>query len=704
MKLRSYIFVILGAGMLFFGADLSKNKYNPEKEAVIMKGVLSVLNAAHFSPKEINDEFSATAFKNYLDNMDSGRRFLTQQDIAELSQYEYLLDEEILQGKNDFFNLSYDLLKEGVLKVKGYYEELIDYDFDFTKDESIEFDPDKKPFASNDEELKDYWRKFIKYELMTRVASYEDDQKDAEEKKSRAQLTERARDNVRKMFDRIFNNWTKLTRMHRYEVFVNSIITLYDPHSTYFTPKGKEDFKLRMSGALEGIGARLQPDGDYTKVVSIITGGPAWKQNELEVNDLILKVAQKGKDPINAVGMHIDDVVSMIRGKKGTKVTLTVKKVDGMQKDITIERDKVITDETITAQAIKINNKDKVEKIGYIKLQSFYADLEDEDRTCSKDVAKELRKLMDDNVKGIILDLRNNGGGYLHEVVNMSGLFIKDGPIVQVKGRRSGVRKYFDEDDKVLYTGPLVVLVNSISASASEILAGALQDYGRAIIVGSKATYGKGTVQSFYDLDRVIRTDESFKPLGEIKMTTQKYYRVAGGSTQLKGVISDIVLPDRLQYVDVGERENETAIPWSKIDALNFKQDVFKIENLRTISELSQQRVKQNERFLLIEESAAKLKERREDSDYTLNLEDYIYDLKENKKEIEHYKMTKENIANLEVEYVSTDLPSFQSDTTRKVRYEALQKSVLKDIYISEGLNIVYDVIQQEKNRLGYKE
>ncbi|HPG09427.1 MAG TPA: carboxy terminal-processing peptidase [Saprospiraceae bacterium] len=710
MKFRSYFVVLLGAGLLFFSAKLNKTEYNPEKESVIMQAVNNVLKLGHFQPKDVDDNLSAKLYKEYLDNLDGGRRFLTQGDIAQMDAYKLQLDDEINNGTNEFFDLSYQLISDGVKKAKDIYDGLKDQPYDFTLDESIEFDPEKKPFAKDDAELTDYWRKALKYEFMTRLVRRMEDQesKPDAEKESREEMEKKIRESMKTMFDRAFNNWLKLTRTHRFDVYMNSFTGLFDPHTNYLTPKGKEDFDLRMSGALEGIGARLQADGDYTKVFEIVPGGPAFKQGDLQVNDLVLKVQQEGQDAVDAVGMHIDDVVSMIRGKKGTQVTITVKKQDGTVQDITIIRDKVVTNEEIAAQYLMLEDPEVGDKIGYINLESFYADL-DGDRSCSQDVSDALTKLQADGAKGMILDLRNNGGGYLHEVIKMTGLFIEDGPVVQVKARRGGAREFDDEDKGVVYTGPLVVLVNAYSASASEIITAALQDYNRAVIVGGKATFGKGTVQSFYDLDQISRGADAFKPLGEIKMTTQKYYRINGGSTQLKGVASDIVLPDRYAYFDVGEREYDSAMDWSQIDPLTYNQTVYQVRNMDLLRINSQKRVASSDRFRLIDENSKRLKDRSEDTEVTLNLDKFLAERAREKEENKKYEGLNDDLVDLDASMLDEEEdaeinPAVPQDSTMIIRYRNLQKSVKKDLYIDESVHILNDMMLMDKSKVGMKE
>ncbi|MEO1715046.1 MAG: S41 family peptidase, partial [Bacteroidota bacterium] len=378
---------------------------------------------------------------------------------------------------------------------------------------------------------------------------------------------------VLKTFDDWYERLEKRKRSDYLSIYINSITNVFDPHTSYFEPIEKQNFDINMSGKLEGIGARLQSDGNYTKITSVIVGGPAWKQGDLKENDKIMKVAQDGEDPIDVTGMQLDDVVSQIRGEKGTKVILTVKKIDGSIADIEIVRDVVILEEGF-AKSLILHTTAK-EKVGFISLPRFYDDFYDEEgRSCARDVATEIDKLKKENVRGIILDLRNNGGGSLRDVVTMSGFFIEKGPIVQVKARGRSPEVLEDNDPSVKWDGHLIVMVNQFSASASEILAAALQDYERAVIVGSTSTFGKGTVQRFYNLDRAIPGYSELKPFGEIKLTTQKFYRIDGGSTQLKGVTPDIILPDMYSYIETGEKEQEYPMNWTQIAPVPHEQNV----------------------------------------------------------------------------------------------------------------------------------
>ena len=719
-------------GILGIASFLLSNNYNKfdttEKEQAIIYTVQAMVDYVHFSPKKIDDDFSKQFYADYIKNLDGMKRFLTQEDIDKLKQYETNLDDEILHQNLEFFDLSNTLINNAIDKTENFYEELLDKPFDFSADDEVELAPEKRTWAQDDAELKEQWRKFFKYDVLVRVINKLEEQKkqakdstETKEIKTFAELEKESREKVKERYKDVFKRFGKIERADRFEVYVNSFANLFDPHTEYFSPKDKEDFDIRMGGKLEGIGARLQTDGDFTKIINIIPGGPAWKGKELEENDLILKVAQENSDEyVDLTGMRIDKVVTYIRGKKGTKVKLEVKKPDGTIKVIEITRDEVIIEEGKAKSAIvgyKINDKDNeiaslngnppvstdsmtvIDNIGFIRLPSFYSDFKSRDgENCSKDIKKELSKLKDKHVKGIILDLRSNGGGSLRDVITMGGFFIKDGPIVQVKPGKEEPYVHSDNDRSVEYDGPLVILVNEMSASASEILAAAMQDYKRAVIVGSKATFGKGTVQRFFDLDNIRRISDDIKPLGNLKVTTQKFYRINGGSTQLKGVESDIVLPDRYQYMDVGERDYDHALPWDKIPSLDYSQNVFRLNHLDEIVNRSQERIEKDSAFIYINENARKIKEYSDKTLVPINIDKYNQWKETRKKEDEHFKGKLNTvIPGISVKNLEVDLLHIQMDSSRIGRNENWLKNIKKDQNVKEAILVIKDILDLEK-------
>lgn len=697
MKFRGPIFFSLILVALVVGAFYIPAN-NAEKEAILIKSIIANLDRFHFQPQKVDDNFSEKVYDLYMDRIDGNRRWLTQEDVDRLGKFEMKIDDEADAGTYEFFDMSLNLLENGLDKTEGYFKEILSKPFDFSIDESIDLSDDKKPFAKNDEELKENWRKYLKRETLTRLVDDLEAQKEGKDEdlkgKSFEELEQKAREDVLNVFEKWYTRMRKLKRTDRLSNYLNAVANVYDPHTGYFKPRDKENFDIRMSKTLEGIGAQLRAEEEYTRVISIIVGGPAWKGKQLEADDLIMAVAQGDGEPVDVNGMVIDDVVDMIRGKKGTEVRLTVKKKDGSKEVIAIERDVVIMEEGY-AKSTLLTSPDNNEKMGYINLPSFYADFgRNGGHSCAEDVAKEVKKLKKHNVEGIILDLRNNGGGSLEEVVDMAGLFIEKGPIVQVKSRigRSGVHE--DEDGKVLYDGPLVVMVNEYSASASEILAAALQDYGRAVIVGSTSTFGKGTVQRFLDLDRAVMGYSDVKPLGSIKLTIQKYYRVNGGSVQLNGVKSDIVFPDLFSYFDSGEKDYDHALDYTEIAPVQYGQNVYSVtDKLDELREASEKRTKNDAAFQQIETHAKWLKSQKDVKIYSLNIDKYTQLEKEQKEVSDAFeKVLDQKIEGMIVKNLPEDMDALTKDEGVEARNKDWIEGLEKDIYLNEVLSILRDM------------
>lgn len=695
-------FSFLGVlGIVFFINQLTptpKAQPGPQKEAKIMQAILYGLERYHFEPKVVDDRFSRQAFNLYLKNIDGGKRFMTQSDVDQLKPYELQLDDQAHAGTFEFFDRSVSLLETSLAKTQGWYREILAKPIDFSKNESFETDGDKLSWAKDDAELRSRWEKWMKYEVLSRVNDELNTQEKPEyvgEKKSFETLEAEMRKKVLDIYDRWFKRMQKADRNRRLELYLNAFINVFDPHSGYFSPQEKADFDVKMSGKLEGIGARLQSDGEKTTVTEIVPGGPAWKMNELEAKDIILKVAQGDGEAVDVMGLEIDDVVAKIRGPKGTTVKLTIQKPDGSVKVISIVRDVVITEEAL-AKSLLLNTDDSADKVGYIYLPKFYADFTAEGVTsCADDVAKEVEKLKRENVKGIILDLRNNGGGSLRDVVRMSGLFIEQGPIVQVKSRNRQPDINADSDPRVQYGGPLIVMVNGFSASASEILAAAMQDYGRAVIVGTSGTYGKGTVQRFWDLD-MASNDPTVKPLGEMKVTIQKFYRITGKTTQLDGVKPDIVLPDSYNYVDLGERENDHPLNATTIAPVPFAQDAYQVANLGKLQEKSAARVKSDPIMKKIEENAQRLRRQKDQTKYPLQLEAYRTWDKKLEEEAGQFEKMLQPIEAFQIANPKADMAHIQSDTSRVTRNDSWLKERKKDIQLYEALRIMQDMIRMD--------
>lgn len=700
MKLRGPIFFSVLLVTLLVAAFYPKVD-DSQKEALLMFSVLKVMNQLHYQPPAVDDKFSKQLFDLYLDRIDSGRRFLTQQDVKQLEKFKTDIDDEALTGKFDFFDLSLELLDKGIDKTQGYYREILANPFDLTKKEYIELDSEKRAYPKNDAELKEFWRLYLKYQAVARITDNLEAQKEMankdEEPKSVEQLEKEAREDLIKQYDDWFSRMKKIQRSTRLSYYLSAFTNIFDPHSDYLQPKDKQDFDIRVNGRLEGIGATLGQLGEYTRVTSIVVGGPAWKGKELQENDLILKVQQGDEEEaVDMTGLLTQDVVTYIRGKKGTKVILTVKKQDGSIKEIEIIRDLIEFEETF-AKSLILEGSKPGEKIGYINLPSFYADYDSPDgRKCSTDMAKELEKLKAEGVDGVIIDIRNNGGGYLNEVVNMSGLFIEEGPIVQAKYRGRDPEIWEDVDPRVQYDGPLVIMTNVFSASASEILAAAMQDYGRALIVGSKSTHGKGTVQRFWPLDRLVQGHEDMKPLGEVKLTIQKYYRINGGSVQLRGVTPDIVLPDTYHFIEMGERDYDNPLPWTEIDALSYDQNVYNIRNIDKLRANSEKRIDESDVFNEILEHAKDVKLQREETSFPLNLEEFLALAEKRDKEAEAYNDLFDKVVNANVKNLKDDISRVNSNETEKARNDNFKDAISKDVHIHETLNIMHDLISTD--------
>ncbi|MFT4995973.1 MAG: carboxyl-terminal processing protease [Flavobacteriales bacterium] len=692
MNINKSLFLI--APMLFvaFGFYL---KIQDEGEDILMKAVNASLQGAHYDPAVINDEFSEKAFKLYLKNLDANKRLLSKSDVKQLDKFEKEIDDEIKNGTYNLFNASLKLVNKQTTLTEQFFEDILAQPFDFNINEEVDFD-EEIPYAKNDKELKDRWRKYLKYSVLTKLYTDQLAQEKAEEKSDTVftpkpfdTLEYNARKSVLKTHRDYYSRLKRLERKDRLSMYINSITGVYDPHTNYFPPADKENFDIQMSCQLEGIGAQLQEKDGYIKITNIIPGGPSSLQGDLQANDLILKVKQEGGEAVNIVDWRIDDAVKIIRGKKGTKVTLTVRKPDGAEQDITITRDVVILEETY-AKSLLLNDKDNV-KTGYIYLPSFYADFRNpRGRFSWKDVKAEVEKLKTAGVKGIILDLRSNGGGSLDDVVKMGGLFIDEGPIVQVKEKGRKPQVLADRYAGAEWDGALVIMINEFSASASEIMAAAMQDYGRAVIVGSSSSHGKGTVQRFLNLNQTIR-NKNIPDLGSIKLTIQKFYRINGDATQLKGVSSDILLPDNYMYIKTGEKEQDYPMAWDQIESASYDSKSYQVK--KSVFETSKARVQSNETFKLIEENARRWEKQRESRKYPLSIAKYALQEEKQKAEGEKFEiLNKLEISGFEVSNIPSDLEKIKTEESRMKINKDWIKSINKDPYVYESLQIIEDL------------
>ncbi len=671
------------------------------KEKLVVNKTYEILKIAHYNPQDLNDEFSQKIYDLYLQSLDYSKLYFTQEQITVLGTYKTLLDDEIKGQTLNFFNLSYELLNTQLAYVQSIYPTILAEPFDYSKDEFIEIDQDKRTFFANNNELKDFWRKYLKYQVLDEIFQKEQEQTKQKEKsdtvvlKSFDTLEAQARKRIIKRYDSRFKRINKITKEDRFDIYVNSITGAFDPHTNYFPPKDKEDFDIQISGKLEGIGATLSEKDGYTKVVNIVPGSPSWKQGELQTDDIILKVAQGDGEAVDIVDMRLDEAVQLIRGPKGTKVMLTVKKVDGNIVKIPIIRDVVVLEDAYAKSAILTSENDEKQKVGYIHLPQFYTDMNDyKGRRCADDMKKEIKKLSECNVSGIIVDLRNNGGGSLHDVVKIGGYFIPTGPIVQVKNYDGQTDVLRDLSPDVLYEGPLVILINTFSASASEILAAAMQDYKRAVIVGT-TSYGKGTVQRFVDIDRFVESSQNhLKPLGSIKLTIQKFYRINGGSTQLKGVTPDIILPSVYQKIDIGEKELDYPLKWTNTSKQSYNT-YGKEFDIKKLAKNSEQRVSKDSTFILINSSADWLYKQKENTNITLNYTTYTSNEKLEKLESKKYKDADKRETALIASTLTQTNDTTALDSIKANKTKKWHKDLKQDVELFETYRIMIDLISQ---------
>ena len=720
--------VILSVTLFAFNINSSKS-VDPEKDKMLLELLTFVIEKGHYSPATIDDAFSKGIYKDYIEALDPSKRFFLQSDMDEFSKYETELDDQLLNKDLTFFNLTYDRLIKRMEEGKKLYKDILSKPFDYSIDETFNTDYEKAPYAKNAAELKERWRKQIKLSTLSSLTDrqkiqenkekgivdkglvnkknpadaikptdfiddsrdFEKDKKDksADDKpKTFDELEKITRESSMKSLDEYFGFMQELTRDDWFSVYVNSITSRFDPHTNYFPPEEKERFDVSISGKFEGIGARLQKKNDLTEITELISGGPAWRGKQLESGDVIMKVAQGSGEALDIVGMRLDDVVKKIKGPKGSEVRLTVKKVDGSIKTISLIRDIVEIEETYAKSSVVEKNG---LKYGVIYLPKFYINFEDKNgRDAGKDIAIEVESLKKAGVNGIVLDVRDDGGGSLSTVVDIAGLFIEQGPIVQIKSAGRNKEVLYDRDKKIEWDGPLVIMVNSFSASASEILAAAIQDYKRGIIIGSKQTYGKGTVQNVIDLNQFIRSS-STGDLGALKTTTQKFYRINGGSTQLEGVSSDIVMPDRYGYLKMGERDVDNAMPWDKIDPAPYNVWTNNDKFARAISD-SKKRIAENPQFKLIEENAKWIDERSKENVYNLKIDEF----KKSQKAIEDTNKKFKPIAdynyNLKFASLPLEADAMRNDSSLKEKRDRWHESLSKDIYVEEALNVLDDL------------
>ena len=692
-------------GFKSMGKSDGSTEENPKlRYAKILRNVGILLEEGHFSPKKIDDEFSKAVLKRFEEDLDGEKNIFFQSDINALSKYDDRIDDEIHGAELESFYAVNDLYLKRQNEVSLIYQKILSKPFDFTVNETVESNPEKLSFPKNEAERTDLWRRRMKYMSLSKYSDLLEERtksKDKKDYKAKADTTleRESRDFVRKQIDRYFvTKKSRETADENFSTFVNNIAGSMDPHTDYFAPVDLRSFNESMKGSFYGIGAQLKEEDGKIKITSLVSGMPAWRSGELKENDEIIKIAQGAQEPVDVTGYSVTDAVKIIRGsERGSEVRLTIRRIDGSTKVVSLLRDEINIDETF-ARSVIINSD---HKIGYIYLPEFYADFQNPSKPrCAADVAKEIEKLKKENVEGIVLDLRNNGGGSLYDVVQMAGLFIEDGPIVQVKSRDDKPSILRDRDRSVQYSGPFAVMVDETSASASEIFAAAIQDYKRGIVIGSTSTYGKGTVQRQIPLNpesenRLISSSSKVEDLGSLKLTLQKFYRINGGATQLKGVTPDVVLPDRLEYLKFREKDNKYALKWDEIEKVDFKP-WENYTNLDAVIGAANAQTASSPTFTKIKNSV-KILENNSNKPYSLNLKQYDEDKKQLKAVYKQLEDASKLAKSLDVKNIIADTTEINKTKEKIDRNKQFVKRVGEDIYVDESVKILNKMIVNDK-------
>ena len=696
--MRKNLFTLLLAFMMCLASCnfVSKDFETDDKDSLVIQLITYVLDQAHYLDKEIDDNFSEEVFDTFIENIDPYKRYFYASDYKDFSKYKFSIDDSFKKPDLTFFNLVHNRFIDRISETKSIYKKILSTPFDFTKQEQFNLDIDEMEYVNNESELYDRWRRLLKIYV---IENYHDEIKDDQRKfekdstfliRSNAEIEETVRLDLSQTMDESYRVLQEeLQRQDWFSIYINSFVSQYDPNTSYLDPDSRDRFDVDISGNYAGIGAMLRKKIDKVEITEIISGGPAWRDNSLEKGDAILKVRQEDEDEaVSILGMRLSDAVKLIKGEKGTNVYLTVKKVDGSVSEISIKRDIVLLEETYIRSSI-VSKSDL--KYGVINIPKFYIDFDNQsNRDAAKDLRLEINRLKEEGVKGLVIDLRNNGGGSLKTVVDMAGMFIKNGPVVQVKYFDKEKQILSDRDRSILWTGPLVILVNEGSASASEILAAAMQDYKRAIVIGGNQTWGKGTVQVVFPLNRMVRGNTN-GDLGALRYTTQKYYRINGGSVQLEGVKSDINVPYRYKYLDFGEKDSDNPMQWDEIGKADYSTWQSNFDFNQAI-EKSKVRMENNNYLKLVDENAKWIKSVRDNKIVNLNYDDFKEEIEKNSLETEKFKA----LDDYSMDYTFNSLPYeinlISSDSVLGMKRERWHKSLSKDIYIEEALNVLSDL------------
>lgn len=678
----------------------TKTFENPNKDKLLMQLISYLLEQGHFQPKDFNDEFSLEVYKRFLNRIDPYRHYFYKSDIEVFKQYEQQLDDQIQNYEIEFFNIVYEKLTQRINESVDVYNDILSKPFDYEINENFNSESEELDYVSSRKEMYERWRKQLKF---TTLSSYHDLLSDQQSKSNNSDLTTKTKEQIEEEsrlstlgnLEQTAIYFNDLRRDDWLSIYINSIAESFDPHTYYFAPHDKDRFDASMSGKYEGIGARLEKKMNEIRITELISGGSAWRQNKLQVGDIILKVRQEDEnEAVSVLGKRLDDAVKLIKGPKGTSVILTLRRVDGTIEDLKIPRDEIELEETYVKSSIL---KSDGFIFGVINLPKFYIDFEDlNSRNATTDLKKEIQRLKSEGMNGLVLDLRNNGGGSLKTVVDIGGLFIDKGPIVQVRSTGYDSEVLRDRDPSIIWDGALVILVNEFSASASEILAAAMQDYKRAVIIGSKQTYGKGTVQNIIDLNKMIKNNTN-GDMGALKFTTQKYYRINGGSTQLEGVKSDIVLPNRYTYMDMGEKDQDNPLPWDEIQPATYEEWENSI-NYEEIIKLSRNRVNNNPTLKLIDESARWIEKTRSKKVFSLNFKTFKNEMIDNERESKKFDSISDYKTDLLFSSLSYEFPLMDRDSVLRDNRNRWHESLSKDIYMEEALNVLKDLLTRQND------
>ena len=704
-KNASYLIFAVAVVLYLFTATtnpLEKEFVSNDKDRLLIELISHVIQRGHYDVKSLNDDMSEQIFHTYLESLDGQKRYFLQSDYREFSKYMYQIDDQIRELDLTFFDLTYKRLVLRMSEVESMYSSILSRPFDFDKEEEFDTDYDEQIYPLSQKARSEKWRKQLKLSTLSVLYDKVQEEENNDEttpaylSSSWMDLEAEARTTTRENMEDFFDLMNELERKDWFDVYINSFVLQFDPHTNYFNPDDKDRFDMSMSGKFEGIGARLSKRNQAIKVVDIIVGGPLWRDQLMEVGDEIQLVRQEDGDAVDIRAMRLDDAIKLIKGPKGSMVYLTVKKVDGNIETIPVKRDLVVLEESY-ARSTVINRQDQ--KYGLIHLPKFYVDFKSyKERNAAHDVEQEVINLKEAGVGGLIIDLRNNGGGSLQTVVDIAGLFIDEGPIVQVKSTVSKTEVLRDRDGKTLWNGPMVILVNELSASASEILAAAMQDYERAIVIGSEQTFGKGTVQNVVDLNRFL-SNSTYGNLGALKITTDKFYRINGGSTQLEGVKSDVITPDRYRYVDVGERDEDNPMRWDRISPLVYTKWNGYL-NYDDVIEQSQDRVNGHPIFNLVDQDAKWIEQRQNDNTIALNYQEYVSKIESDRAYADQFDAVEEYDNNLDFTISPADQKRISEDDIFLEKRERWFSNLSKDFYVEEAVNILQDlkvgIYQQE--------